>query len=61
MAGSFFRVAADLAGIVLTKPEIEVASKPITAQIIQHPQDAVAQATSTQGKARVKPHACMVM
>eukprot|EP00891_Asterochloris_glomerata_P004513 jgi/Astpho2/4513/fgenesh1_pm.00067_%23_24_t len=61
VAASFFRVAADLAGIVLTKPEIEVASKPITAQIIQHPQDAVAQATSTQGKARVKPHACMVM
>jgi Ras-related protein Rab-28 len=36
----FYRVAADLAGVVLTKPEIEVASKVVRAEIIQHPQDA---------------------
>ena len=35
----FHRVAADLAGVVLTKPEIEVASKVVRAEIINHPQD----------------------
>lgn len=36
----FYRVAADLAGVVLTKPEIEVASKVVRAEIVNHPQDA---------------------
>ena len=36
----FYRVAADLAGVVLTKPEIEVASKVVKAEIVNHPQDA---------------------
>ena len=31
--------AADLAGVVLTKPEIEVASKVVRAEIVNHPQD----------------------
>lgn len=35
----FYRVAADLAGVVLTKPELEVASKVVKAEIINHPQD----------------------
>ncbi|KAK9804325.1 hypothetical protein WJX72_006920 [[Myrmecia] bisecta] len=39
VATTFYRVAADLAGIVLTKPEVEVAAKAVTAQIIVHPQD----------------------
>ena len=34
----FYRVAADLAGVVLTKPELEVASKVVKAEIINHPQ-----------------------
>ena len=34
-----YRVAADLAGVVLTKPEIEVASKVVKAEIVNHPQD----------------------
>mmetsp|Transcript_36907 Transcript_36907/g.97640 ORF Transcript_36907/g.97640 Transcript_36907/m.97640 type:complete len:227 (+) Transcript_36907:13-693(+) len=34
----FHRVAADLAGVVLTKPEIEVASKVVRAEIVNHPQ-----------------------
>mmetsp|Transcript_65331 Transcript_65331/g.174057 ORF Transcript_65331/g.174057 Transcript_65331/m.174057 type:complete len:220 (+) Transcript_65331:73-732(+) len=35
----FYRVAADLAGVTLTKPEIEVAAKIVTAQIVNHPTD----------------------
>jgi hypothetical protein len=35
----FYRVAADLAGVVLTKPELEVASKVVKAEIVNHPQD----------------------
>ena len=35
----FYRVAADLAGVVLTKPELEVASKVVRAEIVNHPQD----------------------
>ena len=33
----FYRVAADLAGVTLTKPEIEVAAKIVKAQIVNHP------------------------
>lgn len=39
VSSCFYRVAADLAGIVLTKPELEVASKIVKAEIINHPQD----------------------
>ena len=35
----FYRVAADLAGVTLTKPEIEVAAKIVKAQIVNHPQE----------------------
>mmetsp|Transcript_24371 Transcript_24371/g.76898 ORF Transcript_24371/g.76898 Transcript_24371/m.76898 type:complete len:103 (+) Transcript_24371:144-452(+) len=34
---TFHRIAADLAGVVLTKPEIEVASKVVKAEIVNHP------------------------
>lgn len=33
---SFFRIAADLAGVTLTKPEQEVAQKPTKAELINH-------------------------
>mmetsp|Transcript_28524 Transcript_28524/g.72230 ORF Transcript_28524/g.72230 Transcript_28524/m.72230 type:complete len:233 (-) Transcript_28524:94-792(-) len=33
---SFFRIAADLAGVTLTKPELEVAQKPTKAELINH-------------------------
>lgn len=33
----FFRIAADLADVTLTKPELEVATKVVTAQIVNHP------------------------
>lgn len=34
---SFFRIAADLAGVTLTKPELEVAQAPTKAELINHP------------------------
>ena len=37
VAAAFYRVAADLAGVVLTKPEVEVASSVVKAQIVNHP------------------------
>mmetsp|Transcript_13103 Transcript_13103/g.29834 ORF Transcript_13103/g.29834 Transcript_13103/m.29834 type:complete len:234 (-) Transcript_13103:74-775(-) len=33
---SFYQIAADLAGIKLTKPELEVAQRPLKAEIINH-------------------------
>jgi len=36
---SFFRIAADLSGVALTKPEIEVQLKVVEAQIVNHPQN----------------------
>lgn len=36
---SFHRIAADLAGITLTKPELEVAQAPTRAEIINHQRD----------------------
>merc|ERR1719174_3500436 len=33
---SFFRIAADLAGVTLTKPELEVAQKVARAELINH-------------------------
>jgi len=33
---SFYRLAADLAGVTLTKPEMEVAQKPTKAELINH-------------------------
>merc|ERR1719245_1411180 len=33
---SFYRIAADLAGVTLSKPELEVAQKPTKAELINH-------------------------
>mmetsp|Transcript_100219 Transcript_100219/g.283770 ORF Transcript_100219/g.283770 Transcript_100219/m.283770 type:complete len:234 (+) Transcript_100219:139-840(+) len=33
---SFYRIAADLAGVTLTKPELEVAQKPTKAELVNH-------------------------
>ena len=38
VSSCFYRLAADLAGVVLTKPELEVASKIVKAEIVNHPQ-----------------------
>lgn len=34
---AFYRIAADLAGVTVTKPEMEVAQKPTMAELINHP------------------------
>lgn len=34
-----YRIAADLAGVVLTRPEMEVASRPVKAEIVNHEQN----------------------
>ena len=39
VSSCFYRVAADLAGVVLTKPELEVAAKVVKAEIVNHPQE----------------------
>ena len=39
VSSCFYRMAADLAGIVLTRPELEVASKIVKAEIVNHPQE----------------------
>ena len=36
VSSSFFRIAADLAGVVLTKPEMDVAVKPVQATIVDY-------------------------
>lgn len=33
---SFYRIAGDLAGVTLTKPEMEVAQRPVNAELINH-------------------------
>jgi hypothetical protein len=38
------RIAADLAGIVMTKSELEATGKVVTAEIVNHPQHDPAQA-----------------
>jgi len=37
VSACFYRIAADLAGVVLTKPELEVATKVVRAEIVDHP------------------------
>jgi len=39
VGSAFFRVAADLAGVVLTKPELETACRVVSAQIVNHQQN----------------------
>jgi len=51
-------LAADLAGVVLTKPELEIASKIVKAEIVNHPQNEQEGALA-QGKERKKA-ACAV-
>merc|ERR1712100_604214 len=36
---SFFRIAADLAGVTLTKTEIEVAQAPTKAELVNYPRN----------------------
>ena len=56
----FYRVAADLAGVVLTKPELEVASKVVRAEIVNHPQDEPENHRGTGPPAAPKKGSCLV-
>jgi len=58
VSSCFYRLAADLAGVVLTKPELEIASKIVKAEIVNHPQNEQEGALA-QGKERKKA-ACAV-
>jgi Ras-related protein Rab-28 len=37
VSSCFYHIAADLAGVALSRPEIEVATKVVTAEIVNHP------------------------
>lgn len=51
----FYRVAADLSGVSLTRPEMEVVSKIVTAQIVNHPlQDEVEEETNAVRKSEAR-------
>ena len=56
----FYRVAADLAGVVLTKPELEVASKVVRAESVSHPQDEPENHRGTGPPAAPKKGSCLV-
>jgi len=57
---SFFRIAADLAGVTLTKPELEVAQKPTIAQVIDHERHDPAHPEANHNDI-VRKSACTVM
>ena len=63
VAQCFYRVAADLAGVVLTKPELEVTSKVVRAEIIDHPQDESGERSVAEqlAKAKQRGGVCAVM
>jgi len=56
VSSTFYRVAADLAGVVLTRPEIEVATKVVQAQIVDHPNQG-----GEEGEKASKSKKCTVM
>lgn len=37
IASCFYRISADLAGVTLSKPELEVATRVIKAEVVNHP------------------------
>lgn len=60
VAAMFYRVAADLAGVTVSKPEMQVAAKVIPATIIDHPQNDPAIHAPPTG-ARGSRRACVIM
>ena len=46
---AFHRIAADWAGVVLTKPEMEIAAKPVVANIVNHARNADLPAGESRG------------
>lgn len=60
VAAMFYRVAADLAGVTVSKPELQVAAKVIPATIIDHPQnDPAIHAPAVGARAGRRP--CVIM
>jgi len=60
ISATFYRIAADLAGVVLTKPEIEVATKAVKAEIVNHPNVAADSMEETEA-AKKNKSSCSVM
>lgn len=58
---SFYRIAADLAGVSLTKPEMEVAQQPTKAEIINHQQNDPSHAEVNAGDITSKGKRCSIM
>ena len=59
VAASFYRIVADISGVVLTPPDVNHATKVVTAQVIQHSQDNMGGSTSSDvTKAKSK---CSIM
>ena len=59
VAASFYRIVADISGVVLTPPDVSHATKVVTAQVIEHSQDNIRGSTrSDMIKVRSK---CSVM
>ena len=46
VAASFYRIVADISGVVLTPPDVRNAAKVVTAQVIEHSQNNPAGSTS---------------
>lgn len=58
---TFFRIAADLAGVTLTKPELEVAQKPAKAEVIDHARNDPAYKEAHAEEAVVAQKKCCIM
>ena len=60
VSSCFYQLAADLAGVVLTKPELEVASNVVRASIVNHPQNDAAVDTARCAERKKGGGACTV-
>jgi Ras-related protein Rab-28 len=61
VASTFYQLAAELAGVAMTKPELQIASKVVPATIINHPQnDPSVMAPSVGPRVRDKKR-CVIM
>lgn len=47
VAASFYRIIADISGVVLTPPDVSGATKVVTAQVIEHSWDNMGGSTSS--------------
>lgn len=59
VATAFYRIVADLAGVILTAPDISNAAKVVTAQVINRPQ-AQDNISTDSGHVRIKTRCCIM-